>query len=154
MTGGREVDTGGAAAMDRLLLQLSDTPWMVVAGAAGLVAELVFAAVGGVWPSTLVLVGVMVVYGGPLGYVAFAGGRRPWSWAVGLAAAGVAAWCAARWSIPGLPGPGTAPTFWLLRGLLWAALPWAVDRVVDPWLLRGPIRALVAHHPRFRHLRD
>lgn len=141
----------------RLLRQFSDAPWLIVAGTLGFLIEggLVLAGLSG-FPSWLwFLTKVMLAYGGLLGFIGFSA-RRTWLGAAAGLVAGATVFVAARalhlqrfGAVPGLPFRSIG---WL-QPIVWAVLPMVVDRIVDPWLLRGPIRTLVSSHPRFAHLR-
>lgn len=142
---------------ERILRQLSDLPWLVVAGALAAVLDAVFVATGllrhTVWWAALVE--VAAIYGGVVGFVSFRFGHGWLAPALGAAAGGAwglfaAASGWATWAVAAQPAPWLGAALSAAAGGSIAAL---TARLVDPWLLRGALGRLASHHPRYRHLR-
>lgn len=140
----------------RWLVQLSDLPWLVVAGALGLVLEGVLL-LSGITPQgegwwTLPLRGALAA-GGICGWFAFRFGRGVAGMLLGGGSGLAVAVVLPR--LVGLVG-GTAslpdPTLLLSLVAGWVILPPLTHTLVLPLLLLDPIRRLAAHHPRYRHL--
>ena len=135
-------------------VQLSDTPWLVAGVALGALTEAAAWGLGGYhftapWIPWAKVIGF---YGYLLGYTAFRFNRSATGWVLG-GLAGAAYVLADRFVYPLQrwdAGPAWLPAVWVA----WtAALPYVVDRVVDPHLLRGPLRRMAAWHPRYARLR-
>ncbi len=146
----------------RLMIQLSDVPWMSAAWALGLLVEGAAWALGAVswapaWAFGLKILGLYAL----LGYMSFTFNRRPLAWVTG-GLIGVGWEVANRFLLPAWwplfpvqtwSFEGFAPI--LVAALWYAAVPALGDRIVDPRLLRGGLfRWLASHHPRYEHLRS
>lgn len=137
-----------------LLVQLSDTPWLVVAATLGAATEAAAWALD-LYHFTAPWVGwakVIGVYAYLLGYVSFRCNRSAAGFVLG-GLAGLAFVLANRFVHPLQvwdAGPGWLAAVWVS----WTAvLPYVVDRIVDPHLLRGVFRRMAGHHPRYARLR-
>jgi hypothetical protein len=140
---------------ERILYQLSDLPWLLVGGLLGLLIEGLLLATGIRQTATpwIPVLEVVVLYGGVLGFLGFRFGRSATGVLAGAAAGAV--W-AVLFGVLGWESWMAGAGLWtglLLRTLIGASLPALTDRIVDPWLLRGPLGRLASHHPRFSHLR-
>jgi hypothetical protein len=141
----------------RWLVQLSDLPWLVVAGALGLVLEGVLL-LSGITPQgegwwTLPFRGALAA-GGICGWLAFRFGRGGGGMLLG-GGSGLVVAVVLPWLV-GLVGGAASPpdpALLLTLGIGWVILPPLTHTMVLPLLRLGPIRRLAAHHPRYRHLR-
>jgi len=141
----------------RWLVQLSDLPWLVVAGALGLVLEAVLL-VSGLTPEgegwwTLPLRGALAA-GGICGWFAFRFGRGVGGMILGVGSGLAVALLLPR-GISLIGGNVSLPDRTLLVALMagWTILPPLSHTLVLPLLSLHPIRRLAAHHPRYRYLR-
>jgi hypothetical protein len=140
----------------RWLVQMSDLPWLVVAGALGLVLEGVLLLSGitphgeGWW--TLPLRGAMAA-GGICGWFAFRFGRGVAGMLLG-GGSGLAVAVVLPRLVGLVGGAASLPDATLLLTLVvaWMSLPPLTHTLVLLLLLLDPIRRLAAHHPRYRHL--
>jgi hypothetical protein len=141
----------------RWLVQMSDLPWLGVAGALGLLLE------GGLWyagassgtPWWVVPARGALAAGGICGWLAFRFGQAPSGMVLGAAAGAVMA------LLPPLLLPAVGIPFGVVSGgavaglvLGWAILPPFTHALVLPLLSIPAIRRLAAHHPLYAHLRD
>ena len=141
----------------RWLVQMSDLPWLGVAGALGLLLEagLWYAGAGSGTPWWVVPVRGALAAGGICGWLAFRFARAPSGVILG-AAAGVAMALLPPVLLPvvGIPfGAGSGVEVAALV-LGWAILPPLTHTLVLPLLTIPGIRRLAAHHPLYAHLRD
>lgn len=140
----------------RWLVQLSDLPWLVVAGALGLLVELGLGSSGvaATSPWWVFPVRGAVAAGGVCGWLAFRFGRS----FAGAFLGGMAG-CATAFLPPFLlsaAGVASWPVSLSLTaalGVAWTLIPPLTHTLVLPLLFFPPIRRLAAHHPRWSHLR-
>lgn len=137
----------------RLLIQLADLPWMIIAWGLGLLFESASWKYG-LWvfsPPLTFWIKVVAVYAA-LGYASFLLNRSVLGFVAG-AAIGLAWQLINLFVYPmqssRLNGvlPHVVATGWC------AVVPFFTDRILDPWLMRGLFRWLASHHARYERLR-
>lgn len=141
----------------RWLVQLSDLPWLVVAGALGLGLETILRLSGitAGSPWWVVPARGALAAGGICGWLAFRFGRR----LPGLLLGGVGGVALALLPPPllsplGLALPAATPVLFLVLVIGWAVIPPLSHVLVLPLLTLAPVRRLASHHPLHAHLRE
>lgn len=142
----------------RWLVQMSDVPWLVVAGALGLVVEAALWFSGGPpggSPWWVIPARGALAAGGICGWLAFRFARTPPGFLLG-ASAGVMLAVVPPWFLPpvGIPFPPATVPLALGLGVAWGIIPPLTHTLVLPLLSMPRIRRLASHHPRYAYLRD
>lgn len=141
------------------MIQLSDIPWMVTAGVLGFVVEsaMVFLSLytfPSIWLFWLKVIGI---YSCALGYTSFHC-NRSWPGFLLGALVGLAYESINRYVYPVQIWESSLaenfPAMVITAMVLFALVPWLVDRIVNPWLLRGRFRWLASHHPKYASLKE
>ncbi len=138
----------------RLLIQLSDIPWMVTAGVYGFLIEwsAVFLNLWSFSIGWLIWVKIIGLYGGAVGYSAFLFNRTKTAFIAGAVigllyeSVNTYVYSFQQW---GALGPVSRI---ILSTIFFSILPYLVDKLVDPHLFRGGFRWLASQHPRYSHL--
>lgn len=142
-----------------MMIQLSDIAWMVTAGVIGFFLEITLILLGAVtfpsaWWFWLKVVGV---YATALGYTSFLC-NRSWTGFVLGALTGLIYECVNAFYYPIQAWDdalsGNFVLIVVLTMTVYAVIPTLTDRIVNRWLMRGKLRWLASHHPRYSHLKD
>lgn len=143
----------------RLMIQLSDVPWMLTAGVIGFSLEMTMIFLGvytfsSAWWFWLKVIGI---YSFALGYTSF---RFNLSWPgfiLGALTGLIYELVNAYYYPIQIWNNSLSGNFLLIVVLamtVYAVVPYLTDRIVNRWLLRGTFRWLASHHPRYSHLKE
>lgn len=141
------------------MIQLSDIAWMVTAGVIGFFLEItmIFLEIvtfPSAWWFWLKVIGI---YATALGYTSFLCNRSWSGFVLGALTGLIYEWVNAYYYPIQTWDDSFSGNFILIVVLtmtVYAVIPTLTDRIVNRWLMRGTLRWLASHHPRYSHLKD